>query len=277
MMKLAVFTVMLPDLNPEEAAKELKAAGYDGVEWRVSSIPETLKQEPPSFWGNNLCSFSPTLEEAQRAKTLSGAAGLATPNIGTYIALGDLEAVQQAMSFAQTLGCPQFRVSLNTFSGNYARHFADAKAFLADVESLVKAQGLKALLEIHHRSIIPSASAVERLVSHFDPRYVGVIHDAGNMVHEGFEDYLLGLEILGPYLAHVHIKNARFEPQDKGIWKALWSPLENGVVDFYNLFSALKAVGYEGWLALEDFSQTRPSREALRHNLAFIKTIWEAV
>jgi sugar phosphate isomerase/epimerase len=33
-MKFAVFTVMLPDLSPEEAVKALARAGYDGVEWR---------------------------------------------------------------------------------------------------------------------------------------------------------------------------------------------------------------------------------------------------
>ncbi|GIX08239.1 MAG: hypothetical protein KatS3mg115_2642 [Candidatus Poribacteria bacterium] len=42
----------------------------------------------------------------------------------------------------------------------------------------------------------------------FRPEQVGVIHDAGNMVHEGFENYQMGCELLGPYLAHVHVKNA---------------------------------------------------------------------
>ena len=36
---------------------------------------------------------------------------------------------------------------------------------------------------------------------------------------------------------------------------------------------ALAAAGYEGWLSMEDFSSTRPSRETLRHNLAFIKNL----
>ncbi|MEZ4633201.1 MAG: hypothetical protein R2880_21225 [Deinococcales bacterium] len=35
-MKLGVFTVMLPDLSPDEVAAALKTYGYDGVEWRVS-------------------------------------------------------------------------------------------------------------------------------------------------------------------------------------------------------------------------------------------------
>jgi sugar phosphate isomerase/epimerase len=39
-MKVGVFTVVLPDLTPEEAAREIRVAGYDGVEWRVARIPE---------------------------------------------------------------------------------------------------------------------------------------------------------------------------------------------------------------------------------------------
>ncbi|HXV98275.1 MAG TPA: sugar phosphate isomerase/epimerase, partial [Anaerolineae bacterium] len=35
-MKFGVFTVMLPDLTPEEAVQAIKASGYDGVEWRVA-------------------------------------------------------------------------------------------------------------------------------------------------------------------------------------------------------------------------------------------------
>ena len=37
---------------------------------------------------------------------------------------------------------------------------------------------------------------------------LGIIHDVGNMVYEGYERYEMGLSILGPYLAHVHVKSA---------------------------------------------------------------------
>lgn len=50
-----------------------------------------------------------------------------------------------------------------------------------------------------------------------------------------------------------------------------------GVVDFGQLLLALKTVGYDSWLAFEDFSQARPSREALRHNLAFIKNLLKEI
>ncbi|MBS1251453.1 MAG: Inosose dehydratase [Anaerolineales bacterium] len=161
----------------------------------------------------------------------------------------------------------------NLDGASYAQRFAAAKEFLTEVEALAHDYGVKALIETHHRTICPSASLAYRLVSHFDPETIGVIYDPGNMVHEGFEDYRIGLELLGPYLAHVHLKNAAFSrPEgDGGVWTPHWAPLEDGVVDFPQLFDALHEVDYAGWLVVEDFSAARPSREALRHNLAFIQ------
>ncbi len=273
-MKLAVFTVMLPDLNPEEAVKDIKSAGYEGVEWRVTNVPDSVKGDTPSFWGNNFCTFAPTVEDAQRAKTLSDQAGLVIPNIGTYISIGELEKVKQAISFANTVGSPHFRVGFGNFEGNYTQHFEAAKSFLADVISLAKDVNVKPLVEIHHKTIVPSGALAHRLVSNFSPTEVGIIHDAGNMVFEGFEDYRIGLELLGDYLSEVHIKNAAYNTTEK-VWQAQWSPLHTGVVDFNALFTALKTINFTGWFAMEDFSQTLPSKEALHANARFIRDVWE--
>jgi hypothetical protein len=46
------------------------------------------------------------------------------------------------------------------------------------------------------------------------------------MAKEGFEDRRIGAELLGPYLAHVHLKNAAFErPEEGGVWKSRWALL----------------------------------------------------
>ena len=92
------------------------------------------------------------------------------------------------------------------------------------------------------------------------------------MVHEGFEAYELGLELLGPYLAHVHLKNAAYRrPDGGGVWQARWSPLADGLVDVQAFLDALSAVGYDGWLVVEDFSAERPVLEVLAHNLTFLR------
>jgi sugar phosphate isomerase/epimerase len=273
-MKVGVFTVGLPDLMPEEAVSELKDAGYDGVEWRVTRVPKEARGEEPSFWGNNLCTLAPTEDEALRARRISEGAGLEIPGLGTYVAVGDLEAADEAMRFAVTAGAPQVRVGAGAPDGrSYEELFAAARGFLEGVEDLARSHGVKALIEIHHRTICPSASLAHRLVSAFDPELVGVILDPGNMAQEGFEDYRIGAELLGPYLAHVHIKNSAFErPAGGGVWEPRWAPLEDGVVDFGLVFEALENVVYDGWLVMEDFSGVRPSREALRYNLEFVRS-----
>ena len=273
-MKVGVFTVGLPDLTPEEAVREIKDAGYDGVEWRVARVPEDVRDEEPSFWGNNLCTLAPTEADACRARRLSEEAGLGVPGLGTYVGVGDLGAAEEAMRFAVTAGAPQVRVGAGAPDGHpYEELFAAAREFLSGVEDLARTRGVKALVEIHHRTICPSASLAHRLVSAFDPDLVGVILDPGNMAQEGFEDYRIGTELLGPYLAHVHIKNSAFErPAGGGVWEPCWAPLEDGVVDFGLVFEALEHIGYSGWLVMEDFSGVRPSREALRHNLEFVRS-----
>ena len=106
-MKVGVFTVGLPDLTPEVAVREIKDAGYDGVEWRVARVPEDVRGEEPSFWGNNLCTLAPTEEDARRARRLSEEAGLEVPGLGTYVGVGDLETAEEAMRFAATAGAPR--------------------------------------------------------------------------------------------------------------------------------------------------------------------------
>src|SRR5688572_25026215 len=58
-MKLGVFTVGLPDLTPEEAVMELRDAGYDGVEWRVTRVPRRRGARSPHSGGTTSAPWRP--------------------------------------------------------------------------------------------------------------------------------------------------------------------------------------------------------------------------
>ena len=276
MFKISVFTVMIPDLAPEDAAQALKTHGYDGVEWRVHNGPVDTNQ-PPAFWSNNYCTLPLSNEGAERGKAAAEAAGLEMPGLGTYIDVGDVESVEKGMEFAKITGAHNVRVNPGRWPDpdglSYAESYERGKKFLEQCQALAKQYGKRAIVEMHHGTITCSAALSHRLVSNFDPEYIGVLHDAGNMVHEGFENYDMGIQLLGPYLAHVHIKNARYQAPDlgSGVWKARWSALEDGVVDWGDLFGALKKANYEGWLGLEDFSGTYPTAQALPNDIKFLR------
>ena len=185
------------------------------------------------------------------------------------------------MIAAKKMGCTRIRVNALRYDKEkgYTQLFAEAVSGFKKVEELAKKHGVKADFEMHHGTITASASAARRLASHFDPQYIGVIYDTGNIIYEGFEEYQMALEILGPYLDLVHVKNAMWvkkEVDGKVKYAADWAPFTDGHADFERCFKALNAVGYDGYVTFEDFS-AEASDEKIKNDLSFIKKIVESV
>lgn len=271
-MKLSVFTVATPDLQPEELAKAAADAGIEGIEWRFKEIPEEAAGEKPSFWRHNRCSMDPngTQEdwlEFQQAADKHGRRSLA---VVPYLTCGDVEATEKVMQAAKLIGASFIRAGIPGYDRkrNYNELYDQAVCYLHEVQDLAAAYGVKAVVETHHLTIAPSAGLTHRLVSHFNPQHIGVLYDPGNMVHEGYENYRMGLELLGPYLAHVHVKNGGYrktaaEDGSSAAWSGEWVPLDQGAVPWKQVIQDLRSVGYEGYYGIEDFSGTFESREML--------------
>ena len=56
-------------------------------------------------------------------------------------------------------------------------------------------------------------------------------------------------------------------------WKCDWAPLHKGVMNLRLLFSSLHAVGYDGWVGIEDFSNEGSVEDRLKNNLAYLKIL----
>ena len=265
-MKFSVFTVIMQEFSRSEVVKHLADLGFDGVEWRVREGGPHI--EPAEI-----------IEKADEIRKLTEDAGLELVSLATYFAPGDLEDIKRVAEGAKKMGAPMFRLMPPWFDGsvNYVALCQRTVDELKQVEALCLESELKVLLEIHMRNIIPSASAAHRIVSNFDPKAVGIIYDPGNMIYEGMERWLLGLQLLGPYLAHMHVKNAKWEvaqgePDGNLVWKAGWATLRSGVVNWREVVTDLKTIGYQGYLSMEDFSQEKPTREKLADDLALLRS-----
>ncbi len=280
-MKYAVFTVSTPELTQDQVVATLRDIGYDGVEWRVVD-QDAGSSSQPGFWAGNLATvpFSTFEQEAPAIRALTENAGLGMPGVGTYVMCDDLAGVEAAIRGTKALGADQFRVRVPNYDGlaPFKPIWNTAQPQYREVVELARTNGVKVLLELHHRSIVPSASAARLFLDDLDPAHVGVIHDAGNMVYEGFEQHRMSLEMLGPYLAHVHIKNARwfpekYDPDGTVNWVCGWAPVRKGVASVRDLLRALRAIGYDDWIAFEDFSTERPLADRLRENLEYVKSL----
>ncbi|WP_068777117.1 sugar phosphate isomerase/epimerase [Paenibacillus sp. FJAT-26967] len=280
-MKLSVFTAATPDLTPEELVSAARDAGITGVEWRYKDVPPEMAHETPSYWRNNLCSISSDWDEAEliRFRQAVEANGMITVSVTPYLTCGDLEGTRRVLEAARKLGASFIRLGVHRYdrSRRYGGLFEEQLAYLKAAESLCAQYGVKGLVETHHVTIAPSASAAYRLVEGLSPDHIGVLYDPGNMVYEGFENYRMGMELLGPYLAHVHVKNAGWEPgpEENGIvrWTSGGCSFRSGMVDWRQVISDLQAVGYQGWLGAEDFSGELSGREMLRQYGQFMNSL----
>jgi sugar phosphate isomerase/epimerase len=249
-VKLGVYSIVLPDYRREEAAAKVAEIGYTGIEWTVG-YPDRVFDSGEE-WHVSLTNLE---QDAPRAREVAEKHGLETASLGTGSDTGDLEKIERLMKAAQVMGAPMLRIGSAGYDGS--THYDELRRKVTEdyrtIAQMAADHGVKALIELHGRTICPSASAAMRIVEHFSPDHVGVIFDPGNMVTEGMENWRMGVEMLGPYLAHVHAKNMLWEFDQERGWHWDNASLEGGIADFEMIVQALHDYGYEGYLNLEDF------------------------
>ena len=292
-MKLAVYTCSMPEYTLEEAVVAIKEMGYDAVEWRVDvtegesplkAMFAHLTEEQKHayrYWTDNKATLNinDIYNECQKVKALCDEAGIEICNLATTLK-GKPEEMENTIAAAAAIGCKTVRGPMATYDPKrpYWEQFNEYRDYLRQCEPLLRKYGVKFLIETHHGMMISSASSAIRVLDGFDPEYFGLIYDPGNMVYEGYESYELGFEMMGAYLAHVHIKNSALVPggvDEFGATKYTqsWMPIKKGAAHIPTLIKALKKVGYDGVLSVEDFSNEQPTREKLEECIAYLKQL----
>lgn len=287
-MKFGVFSVSMPEYTPAESVRLLQEQGYDGVEWRVAEMPEKEPENVPynfRYWAYNKSTLElrNIMEEAKQAKTLCDEAGLSIFGLTTYLPVTDTENIIAVLKAAQAIGCPMMRVGLVPYDPDkaaapYPVLFEQMRTALKGLEPYARQYGVKLVLEIHMDTMIASPSAAYRALEGLDPACFGLIFDPGNMVNEGYEEYQKSFELLGPYIAHIHVKNGIREADGTdelgaAKWKRTWTPLKNGMADLKRLFQVMHKFGYEGTVSIEDFSNEEQTAEKLAGNLAYLRAL----
>ncbi|MDA0335991.1 MAG: sugar phosphate isomerase/epimerase, partial [bacterium] len=143
----------------------------------------------------------------------------------------------------------------------YMPQFDEARAGFARVTDRARSAGVKVLYEIHVGTVAVSCSRAAELLRDLDPQHIGAIYDVPNMIRVGIEDTKMGMELLGPYLAHCHIGNG-IPVADKQVldgstdrqdYSWVFSDLRRGVANIPQIIQDLKDVGYDGYVSLEEF------------------------
>ena len=259
---VSIFPKFLKTRNAEAHAATLATLGFERADLLIRGgypVDETSSKD-----------------DFDRAAATYRAAGL-----GLASAITDLN--EPGDSFVRILeGCarntiPSLRLGAYPYvSGRYYDTVEHLRHTLAKLVDVAQATGVKLLIQVHGNTIHPSSSATMRLVDGFDPDWLGVYWDPGNMLRlDGYEKWELGLDILGPYLTYVGVKNCQWRLID-GRWQGDWASLEEGMVDWPEVISLLNKRNYGGGLSLHPFYATDAGAEAtrrIREDLGYLKRL----
>ncbi len=260
---LAAFTL-------EDALRLAQSAGYEGVELRVH--------------GN--CHVS--LQELQRRcveiKQQVEAHQLELCVYNTYFGVNEPGAIEAMIDICSRTGVEYFRATLPLAGVAAVRNLGTDRAVvpsyrdgmppaellrtvrltLQHLARRTRLAGVCVLLEIHWGTVMSSFTGAHALVRDLDPEAIAITFDPANMVIEGKEDWEYGLDLLRDYVANVHINNASWVRKE-GHWTWQWDGLQQGMVEWSQLFQLLAARDYRGMLATEDFLVPRSYQAALEH------------
>ncbi len=267
-----------------ELLPRLAAAGYQGIELGVK--PHTSDPaKPANCWGNNhailgidaLEALLPDLEAGLQRSSLRLAA------IGSYHTAGELAVHRRLATIARRLGCRIIRAVVPGHDAalGYATQLDAERQAWRELAALGAESGVRFCIELHDHTLVPSASAAMRILEDLPPAGCGVILDAANTVFEGNEAMPMVIDILGPHLAHVHVKQRTFRRRDTAHRASLLdmpiTPLsEPGDVPWPAIAALLRAAGYAGWWSVEDFTRLDRPDERLRLDAAWITALLEA-
>ncbi len=253
-----------------ELVKLAVDAGVDGIEWGLGSLDDAAGD---------------AAEMSQRTRD----AGLAVCGFINAGILWKFDEIRRWSEAAAAAGAPNLRVAHPWFAWNYQESLHQRESFqslldrsrkgLEKLQDLSREYHLRYVLETHAGGVAASPWCVPVLLKDLDPATVGVIYDPANTCIEGFVRPAGAVNMMGPYMAYLHLKNlelVRHDPATPGL-RPEWVPerrhLEAGMVDYMELAYALKLNRFDGWGSFEEPVAKTPA-EALdeyRHNIEYIK------
>jgi sugar phosphate isomerase/epimerase len=278
-MKIGILSVSTPELTVEEAIRAYATAGFTGVGWRITE--DKGDREKPSFWSGNRTSQTPeeVMTRAEELKKFCAASGLEMPSLGTYVQASDPANVERSLKAAKAVGATTIRVNPFHYpvpGKSYGQLLSESRIQFNDLAALGQSYGVRILIETHHTQLAPSVSKALQILDGLDPKEVGIIWDPCNQLQEGLETYRMAIDIAGPYLAEVHVKNGYFEKNEAGQWKHQYCPVDAGLVRWPQVIEELKRADYNGWLMLEDFYTDYPVHERLAHSSNYLRSLLQS-
>ncbi len=243
-MKLAFSTLGCPDWGLEDIAQGARRFGYDAIELRALNGEIDLLARPELQTG-----------AIEQTRDFLQDQGLSICCVDTSCAFDAIDektrrenveiAVRHCL-LAAALGAPLVRVFPNEIPAGATRE--ETRDRIADsLREVAKRapSGVRVGLETH--GDFARAGATAEIIRLADHPNLAIIWDAANSFAAG-ESITESARAVGPFLAHVHLRDAR--PQSDG---KSWRPVlaGRGLVPLAQVIDSLREASYEGYVSFE--------------------------
>jgi sugar phosphate isomerase/epimerase len=118
--------------------------------------------------------------------------------------------------------------------------------------------GIILVVENEHACYVGTGAEAARVVSRIDSPAVKIVWDPANSIFAGETPFPTGYAAVKPFVAHVHVKDAR--PTTTGEVEVV--VVGGGLANWPAQVAALRADGYNGYLSLETHYASNGSKEA---------------
>jgi sugar phosphate isomerase/epimerase len=274
-MQLVMFSKMLQEFSVGEAARRIKALGFDGVDLTVRPkghvLPETVGKDLP------------------RAIAEVHGQGLDVPMISTAITRATDPHAEATVEAAARQGIRLLKLGYwNVPKGKLRESIDGARQSLDGLERLAESHNVA--FGVHNHSgpgyVNCQPAVIASLLRDRDPRRVASYFDPGHAAVEGGHGgWRQSLELLGPQVRIVAVKDFGWRSSPgkvKAVWEAQQVPLRDGLVAWPEVFDALARVKFDGPVSLHSEYQgahswrnlsTSELIEQTAADLAFVKSL----
>jgi Sugar phosphate isomerases/epimerases len=270
----SLFPKFLQKLSARELAEAVRGAGLDTTNLVIRD----------GYW----VSRADMAESLPRFLSVMADAGLTVRFATAGFEPAELAADDRPLGLLAEHNITEFRMGyFKQQPGEGTRAAFDrARREVETIAALCERHGVRAVYQVHHGTLVPSASAAYLLVKGFDSRLIGVELDPGNQSFEGYEEWGRSASLLGEYLVAVGVKDSRIardparahEP-GKG-WVRRWCPLDEGVTNWHAVMAALRAADASGTLVFMPFyHENDPAAHlaTLRREVAYLRAVEAAI
>jgi sugar phosphate isomerase/epimerase len=272
-MKTYKYSVNTNALKKEMDPKDIVALAVDcqldGIEWGIRNMDNAADEMK---------------EMAQRTED----AGLEVVNWLIGGKPWKEDEMKKRSEFVATVGGKSMRVDHPWIAWNFDESLHQEKSFneifklakdsMPFLIELSKETGIRFLFETHSGALLASTLTAKMLFEGVSADHVGVVYDPANTTIEGNIRPRSEVEVLGDYLAYVHVKNIAFffdgTLSNDFVKRTLWSyktvSPDAGRLDWVEVFFALKNGGFTGFLSSEEYFSPQ-NLDAIKNGVAFLK------